>query len=185
MIQYRILIIFALLLPGGCQLLNSQVDFDSPNSKPPVGTILKLNQPLSFYPGSSRSYIQDGRAKTFKDIDERSPWCQFYRYEPPAALQTVRTVEPDSFRVISSTQSMELVGIHPELKFTAGLILPDMYDDDTHEKTLSTVMKVKSEKQPEIVEFKCAVFNDPFRQNFVSVHQIQQTLGEVVTMLFN
>ncbi len=180
-----LLITFSITLLTGCQSLNYIPDYNSPISKPPVGTIIQLNQALTFYPGSSRTYVQNGLAKQFNDIDERSPWCQFYRYEPPAALETMRTVEPDSFRVTSSTQSVEIVAIPAVASFASTIILPDMFERNVNERTLSTVMKIESTRQPEIVEFKCAVFNEPFQYNFVSVTQIMQTVGDVVTLKLN
>ncbi len=170
---------------AGCQSLNQPANFDSPRSKPAVGTSVQLNQTLTFLPGTSRTYIQNGQKQTFSGIDEREPWCQFYRYEPAAALQTIRTVQPDSFIVKHSSQKMELVELEPVKVAASMLIIPSMLDHDVNARTLSTIMKIRSYKQPEIVELKCAVFDDPFHGNFVSVSQIIKTLGSVVTLKFD
>jgi hypothetical protein len=45
-------------------------------------------------------------------------------------------------------------------------------------------MKLQSEKQPQLVELKCAVYADPVLSNFVSVNEIQKTLGDIATLRF-
>jgi len=172
----RLLIFLAIsILITGCQSLSEPVDFSHPKSKPPVGTIVQLNETLIFEQGTSRAYIQNGKAKVFKEVDDRAPWCQF----------TERTAVPDSFTVTKSSQRMELVSAKPFPVLAANVIIPSMLESDGQNAvTLSTIMKIKSDKQPEIAEFKCAVFNDPFVENFVSVDEILKTLGNVVTLKF-
>lgn len=183
----RLFFLSALIIPlvSGCQSLNYEVDFDAPHSKPAAGAIVQLNQTLTFQRGSSRSYIQHGLAQNFNGIDEREPWCQFYRYEPAAALKTMRTIGPDSFTITGSSQRMELVEIQPArpvVLLASTIFLPSMKDNDPNAVTLATIMQIKSAKQPEVVELKCAVFDDPYRYNYVSVNKIRQTLGQVVTL---
>ena len=182
----RLLIFLAIsILITGCQSMSEPVDFSHPKSKPAVGTIVQLNETLIFEQGTSRAYIQNGKAKVFKEVDDRAPWCQFSRYEPRAALETERTAVPDSFTVTKSSQRMELVSAKPFPVLAANVIIPSMLESDGQNAvTLSTIMKIKSDKQPEIAEFKCAVFNDPFVENFVSVDEILKTLGNVVTLKF-
>ncbi|MCK5662138.1 MAG: hypothetical protein KAI17_01560 [Thiotrichaceae bacterium] len=182
----RLLISLAIsILITGCQSLSEPVDFSHPKSKPPVGTVVQLNETLIFEQGTSRTYIQNGKAKSFKEVDDRAPWCQFSRYEPRAALKTERSAVPDRFTITSSSQRMEMVSAKPFPILAANVIIPSMLDNDgQNAQTLATIMKIKSDQQPEIAEFKCAVFNDPYMENFVSVNQIIDTLGNVVTLKF-
>jgi len=172
-------------LISGCQTLSEPVDFSHPKSKPPVGTIVQLNEKLTFQTGTSRSYIQHGKFKEFKGIEDREPWCMFYRYEPRAALKSERSVEPDNFTVTSSLQRAEMVSAKPFFISTFNMILPAMLEsDNSNSATLTTTMKIKSDKQPEVVELRCGVFNESFSENYVSVNKILETLGNIVTLKF-
>lgn len=158
------------------------LSYDSPKSKVPVGSRIQLHDVLTFERGFSRSFIQYGQAKTFAQIEEREPYCLFYRYEPPQALQTVRTVQPDVFSVTRSFQTKFLASLQ-STRVAASLIIPGLLNDDGQRETyLSSVMKITSDKQPEIREFKCSVFDDPYEENHVSVTQIRQVLGDLATI---
>jgi len=181
----RLLISGSLVLPliAGCQTY--PVSYDAPYSIPPVGTIIQLNQALTVLPGTSRSFIQYAKPQVYSAVNQRAPWCQFSLYEPPQALRTERTILPDQFTVVRSYQASDTVTSLPFVFSSSALESNFFNGSGPSSQTLSTVMKLKSEKQPHVVELKCAVFDDPFSYNYVSVSQIQRTLGDIVTLKFN
>ncbi len=173
-----------LLLLSGCQTMSYEDFYDDPTSVPPVGTIVRLNQPLTFQRGSSRSYIQDGEAKPFKSVHSLEPSCMFYLFEPYEAMGSVRTIEPDNFIVTHSAQWIDIAGMQPSVYAFSSIAIGNMFYDGVSAQNLSTTMKLQSDRQPQVVELKCTVFDDPFYSNFVSVNQIVETLGDVVTLDF-
>lgn len=161
-----------------CRSIPPGDPYDNPRSKVPEGSSVQLHQALSFYPGYSRSFIQFGRAVTHEQIEEREPYCQFVRYEPPLALTTLRSMQVDEFIVTRSTKQKELAMAGISLLVSIGwkglLERDDMY--------LSATMKLFSAKQPEVVELKCTVYAAPDPWNCLSVNQIKATLGSIATL---
>ena len=173
----QILAIFALM---SCQTMKSSDPYDSPQSTIPTGSMIELLQTLDFVPGFSRAFIQSGQPRTYAEVDQRLPYCQFYRYEPPSALQTLRILQPDLFKVITSSQTMELGTTGVSIFASIGSNSRRNRDKDDY--LLSSVLKLSSDLQPEIVELKCAVLDESDHWNFLSVNQIKATLGELVTI---
>ena len=173
------------MLSSGLILLSCQStiyndSFDSPQSKIPPASIIELHLSLSFTVGFSRSFIQFGQPVSLNNIDEREPYCQFIRYEPPAALETQRTVQPDDFIITHSTQTIEnsLSGFSMKISIgSKGL-------GDRDDQTLSSILKLRSEKQAEIVKLKCSIFAQPDEWNYLSVNQIKGVLGHLATIKF-
>jgi hypothetical protein len=168
---------------SACQTLDYPDSFDSPGSKIPVGSQIELLQPLTFQRGYSRSFIQFGIPITFNQLEERLPYCQFYRYEPPEDLQTVRRIEPDVFTVTRSYQGQDFAKWKSPVLAQVMPLPGFMNDAGPSDMTLSSILKLESKKQPEIVELKCAVFAEPFKRNYVSVNEIRNTLGNVASII--
>jgi len=180
----------SLLLPlAGCQYSNYvyETPNDEPWSIPPRGTVVVLNQPIAFRPGTSRSYIQAGEARTSGEVNRYEPWCQFYLYESKDAMKHERSIQPDEFVVQRASQGIGFVMAQPvsvaAIAIGGGIGVPfHTAVDDVGSQTLSTTMRIKSEKQPQVRELQCSTTDDALRQNFVSINRIQATLGEVVTL---
>jgi len=88
-----------LTLLTDCQTLPAEDTYDTPNSKIPVGSSIQLYQSLRYNKGYCRSFSQSGKAVTYKQINQRYPYCLLYRYEPPEELLNLRTMQADSFSV--------------------------------------------------------------------------------------
>ncbi len=168
-------------LLSGCQTYNTSIDRDSPSYTLPVGSIIELNQPINVYPGYSRSFIQFGKSLKSNELNRRYPWCQFRLYEPPEALETERSIQADTFLVTQSNRRFEMVASRTQLLASSKLWL-NMLDDDPSDQNLSSIMKIKSEKQPQVVEFKCSIFTEPQLYNYLSINEMQQALGDVITI---
>ncbi len=167
------------LLLAGCQ---STGLFKSDDSQPllvPVGSSITLHQPLVFEIGYSRSFIQFGKPVRVAELRKRYPYCRFYRYEHPDEMQQERTLRPDTFRVSRSYRAMDL-----PLTGGSGIIFGadaegfGPPDDNTH----NSILKLQSESQPEIVELRCAVLTEPSIGNYLTIAEIQQILGDTVSI---
>lgn len=184
------LLSLGLLLPlAGCQYgnYNYETPYDEPWRVPAIGTIVELKQPLTFSPGSSRIYIQDGQVSTRRGVDDYRPWCQFYLYESKEDMKHTRTIEPDTFTVIKSSQNVEYVQLQPltvaAIGIGVGMGSSYMFDrDDAGPQTLATKMRLTSSRQPQVRELICATSDDMRRDNFVSVNKIKATLGDIATL---
>jgi len=180
----------SLLLPlAGCQYSNYvyETHNDEPWSVPPPGTVIALNQPITFQAGTSRSYIQAGKARTSAQVNRYEPWCQFYLYESKDAMKHERSIQPDEFVVQRAGQGIGFVMAQPINVAAVGIGVGVPYHTAIGEvgaQTLSTTMRIKSEKQPQVHELKCSTTDDALRHNFVSVNRIQATLGEIATLRF-
>lgn len=179
-----------LLVPlAGCQYDNYvyETPYDEPWSVPAKGTVIELNQPLTFSPGSSRVYIQDGAISNRRGVDDYRPWCQFYLYESKEDMKHPRTIVPDRFTITGAAQNVEFVQLEPIAVAAVGIGVGSSYmfaQDEAGAQTLATKMKLSSSKQPQVQELMCATTDDVRRQNFVSVNKIQVTLGDIATLHF-
>lgn len=181
---------------AACQSIPTSYDdpLDNPRSVPPPGTIIELNQALTFNPNSSRSRVQNGRAIGTARYDRFTPWCEFYLYDSRESLKTTRTLEPDRFEVVKSSQGIEYVnaqtvdvaavgfGIGVGVGVGAPLYSNPFYDDDVGPVTMKTTMRVRSDRQPQLHEISCSRMDDAWLRNYVSVNQIIKTLGDVATL---
>ncbi len=162
----------------GCQSL-SLTPKESSELRVPVGSSITLNEPLAFEIGYSRSFIQFGKPIRANELRKYYPYCQFYRYEHPDELQSERTMKPDTFRVTRSYRAMDF------LSSGSGGILFDPTNRSggpPDDNILGNIMKLKSIQQPEIVELKCAVLTEPSLSNYLTVAEIKEVLGTLVTI---
>ena len=111
----------------------------------------------------------------------RQPYCLFYLYEPAAALKHERTVQPDRFTVTRATQGAEHASVKPIVQARAVLPMSDIADGASAQ-TLTTTVRLNSEKQPRVRELRCSIFGEANLYDYVSLNQIIQTLGDVVTL---
>ena len=173
-------ILFFLVFPvvSGCQSMS----YDNQRSVPPVGTVVVLNQALDFRVGSSRSYIQHGVAQSQNGVNIREPYCLFYLYESSSAMQHERSIQADRFTVTRSGQGASFASIQPAVQMAAYVPFGDVAQGGPSAQTLTTTLRLHSDTQPQVHELQCSVFGEPFYYGFVSVNQIIQVLGNVVTL---
>ena len=185
------LLSLGLLIPlAGCQYDNYHYETpdDEPWRSPEKGTVVELKQSLTFVPGSSRTYIQDGVASNnYRGINHYRPWCQFYLYESKDEMKHTRTIEPDKFTVVKASQGIKYVQTAPitvaAIGVGFGFGASNLYAvDDIGAQTLATTMILTSETQPQVRELVCSTTDDARRDNFVSINKIKATLGDIATL---
>ncbi len=179
--QNQLFFILSIALLTGCQSFQGPLDKNNPTYLVPPGSMLELNQPLAVYPGYSRSFIQGGQSVKFNEVNQRYPWCQFRLYEPPEALETKRQIQPDRFLVIRSYRVPEPSAAVPRL-LASSLLISNILRDDRPDLDLSSIMQISSKQQPQVIEFKCSIFADPVTDDYVTINEMQQALGDVVTL---
>ena len=177
----RILWIAGLLMLAGCQSLTLDY-YQTPGQLPPAGSSIELHQTLEFQVGYSRSFIQFGKAINFEQLRVRYPHCLFYRYEPPEALQTLREVQPDRFVITDAWVSTDLAAGLPVFSGSMIKTLGGFDGDGPSSQTLTTTMRLESPAQPEIIELRCSIFTIPYLNNYLTLDEIINTLGEVATL---
>lgn len=181
----------ALTSLAGCESVSLTYDdpMDNPYSVPPPGSVIVLNEPLTFPPNHSRNNIQNGKILGPGRVNLYAPSCQFYLYDSRESLKTTRTIEPDRFEVTRSSQGVEYVQAKPvevaAADMSVGFNTAYMrlrYDDDRGPVKMKTTMRVSSEKQPQVHEINCSMYDDLWMRSYVSVNQIIETLGDVATL---
>ena len=161
---------------------------DNPRGMLAPGSVIELNQPLTFYPNSSRARVQNGKALGQSRYNMYTPSCEFYLYDTKESLATTRILEPDRFEVVSTYQGVDYVSAKPvEVagRVGVGVGVPRVggaYYDDIGPVPFKTSMRVRSDRQPQLHEINCTAMDDLWTRNYVSINQIIQTLGEVATV---
>ncbi len=179
-----ILHLLPLFLLSACASLNMESEQARLKRLVSPGTIIELHEPLTVPMDYSRTFIQDGKSVISRELEVRSPYCQFYRFETQQELQTVRVIQPDRFSVIGTSTRMHLASVDPNMLSmgrSMSVVRP-RYENFLSESTLQTIIKIKSEKQPAVVELTCMIFSFPHQKNYVTFDEIIETLGDLVTI---
>jgi hypothetical protein len=171
----------SLVLLGGCQGTPVR-DVDSPRFKVPPGSEVVLHRPVQTDPGSARAYIQFGRPVSFAETRQRYPRCLFFLdtvSEPP------QTIEPDEFEVVETRQLRRVCSLpRDRLLASVGFGFGFGLGADDSDENFATHMQLRSKRQPEVRELICEILtttSDVMRDH-LTVSEIRQTLGEVVTL---
>ena len=173
---------------AGCQSTANyyETPYDNPRVYPPPGTLLELHTDLPFAVNNSRSTIQYGKKIGQGRFSRFDPWCQFYLYESQEEMKQVRTIEPDTFTVTKSFQSIDWTLLKPvQIAYGSVVIgsplLHDRYDD-MGLRTMRTTLRLHSDRQPQVYELRCGRDDDAYRQQYVTINQMIKALGDVATL---
>jgi len=140
------------------------------------GASLVLLQSIRFPGYSAAVTIQYGELRTGFRLDQYYPNC---RLELRSQSPNPRIIEPDRFTIYKVHTNIEYVMNKPVMTAGFGLHLAD----GTSDQIYSTILYLKSEKQPEVELLSCQRWEDP--TNFpehLSVDQIKQTLDGFFTL---
>jgi hypothetical protein len=140
----------------------------------PVHSMIHLNTELTFHPGVVGLYIQDGQIVKPNSIDSYRPHCSI---ELDTKAHRVTRIQPDSFIVyrVRYEENNASLGMPSSILSvainSANGISWELY---------STVLYLKSERQPQIYRMVCEHLDDPQDPKHVSIEQIKHTLGELM-----
>ena len=142
------------------------------------GASLVLHKPIRFPDYSATVNIQAGQIKSgLFSLDNYHPNC---RLELRGQSGGIRTIEPDRFTIYKIDTQIEYVMNKNPVKLAGwGLHMANSVSDMVY----STILYLKSEKQPQVELLSCQHWEDP--TNFpahLTLQQISQTLAGLFTI---
>jgi hypothetical protein len=171
----RIPALFAIpLLLAACQSLPGYEYPTAPTPQPEL-TRVTLNQPLRIRADYASVYIQDGRVRPTNTAAEYHPHCIF---ELRTVAPVARTVQPETFRVTGIRRDRYMAGMDGLL--LAGLAFGG--GGDYNPVMSTTTISLHSDRQPDVFRLSCQQLDEPFRAHHVTVAEMQQTLGDLLTL---
>ena len=145
----------------------------------PVGSVLRLNQPLQIAPESVSVFMQRGQLIAESLVDRYQPYCKFELYSMSDAP---RTVLPDTFVIKKVVDETELTTQLPTKLASyrvAGLMLvsdtPSIYTYTTH-------LYLHSETRPDVYRMSCMHWEDIQDDNYLTVAQMREAMGTLFTL---
>jgi hypothetical protein len=148
------------LLPlflAGCQT-TATTDVNSVWFKIHPGSRLLLNQPVEIPAGVAHTHLQNGQLAG--GVDEYTVNCSF-EIENLGPV----TVRPDNFLITDASDSSEWISQPDIMRFYKEL-------------------RLKSERQPEVLKLVCQDWDGPLQGRPVSVGEIQKAVGAYFTFQF-
>jgi hypothetical protein len=149
----------------------------SPYYRIPAGSTLTLNQPITFAPNVVSVYLYEGKIQPHATIDVYKPHCKFELYEMRA---TEQVINPDTFSIRKAVyQNINHKPSGP------ARVIPAVHTRSSYSPSFqpyTTYMYLQSEKQPNVYLLSCLHWEDPVEANYLTLAQIKQALGGVMTL---
>lgn len=166
----RTILLFLSLTLAACQYIPPR-DVNSPFFFPPVGSQLRLTQPLTIPADDAGVFIQYGKPQYSNwRLNQYYPHCDFEVY---TRADHERIIQPDTFTVTRAVRETENVSLAPatvaDIGSSAG---------PPHENYM-TVLYLHSDKQPDVFRMTCQQWEDPSQGDHLTVKQIRQALGDL------
>ena len=187
----------ALLVVTLASCATRQYPITSPYYRIPAGSQIVLNEPLTIPPNNARIYLQYGRVITPREKDRYHANCWFLSWK---VLETSQTIQPDAFMVIDSQKTQEFVQNPPGVMYASrfstqidihggigigigiGAAMDPASGDSPMAAEYTTTLKIHSDRQPDIRRFACSHWDGPFSGEHLTVEQMQQALGDIVSI---
>jgi len=149
------------------------LDEASPFSKIPVGSTLSLNDTVVIEPERAGVHIQNGTVLPFSQIDKFRANCDF---EVRTLAQQPTKIQPDTF-IITKVVLEEDVAASSWNVFAGG-----SGDGGPSHVDFSTILYLESVNQPDVLRITCEHWEDPVEAEFLSIKQIRQAMGGLLTL---
>lgn len=175
----RILLMALFALSGlvACQV--SRVDDEhSHYFTIPSGTRLLLHTRLTIPARKWSVYFQQGEATSFGKVDEYLPYCQL---EVSGPQEQEQNIEPGTFEVTDVRDEVNSVLSAPVSVAYSGHRMAGVFERQF--ARYETVMYLRATDQPHITQLRCSRIDETPVGTFVSVFEIRQALGDVLTMV--
>jgi len=164
MTRFLLLCSISLLLVA-CQSLPPANSTDTPAIK-----TVTLKQDFPIRPDRSNEYIQGGEIRPYESIEQYYTHCKLELRE---IADIKRIVKPQRFNVTRIYRQEEFVGFRKMM--LAG-------DGDSGLIMSTTYLFLQSEKQPDIFRLSCMRQDESFYARHVTVEEMQDTLGSIMTL---
>src|SRR5216684_2603759 len=163
-----------------CQSLNSQNE-NSPYYQIPAGSTLTLNKEIDVPAGKAAVYIQNGQiVDSSGQVHEYDPYCNL---EMRAIKDVPQPVKSDQFVVLKSKQETKLSRADFMLLASNNLLLAGKMGGGPSQKLQSTLLDLRSEKQPEVFRLTCQRWDTRTTVSTpLTVGEIRKTLSDVFAL---
>ncbi len=159
------------LLLAACQTVAYQSDENSPYYAVPVGTRIILHRELVVPADRVDVYLQGGRMVAYAEVNPYQPFCTL---DVRQRRDTPQTVAPDEFAVTKATQDIRYSLRSP------GVVLA--MDGTPSFEVYSTILALRSERQPQVMGLTCAQWQYPPLQRHVTINEMRKALGVLFTL---
>lgn len=166
---YLLLFIFV-ALTSGCANNIKQDPVEAADILKP-GSILELTQAVKIPAYTASIMIQSGTIQSDSSIDQYYPNC---RLEMKRPVDTIRQLVPGPFVITKVVTETEFAQRLPVMVASISTIYASMYD-----QVYSTIIYLKSKKNPGIELLACEYWRDPSFATHLSMKQIKTTLDGI------
>lgn len=165
-------IIFSLLALSIAPLSAGAANEDSPYYSLPAGSKFVLKRQLTVPAGQASIFIQGGQVRTFSEVYQYEPHC---KVEMQRLTNNPQTIQPGEFVVDKMRRERSQHGALPGFVYVL-----DSFDR-SYER-YSTHFYLSSGQQPEVFRVTCQQWQDPAWPKHVTLRQINQTLGDLLSL---
>jgi len=180
--RWRSLVVAAVLV-AGCQTTSYTRDETSPYYVLPSGSRVVLHQALSVPPEKVGVYIQDGKIKSWSDVNHYHAHCKFEVRERKDSEQQVK---PEEFIVTRVVQNL----VHSvrwgqwRVADASMAMRVSSQDGGLSLWTYATYIYIASDRQPQVFRLGCghSAYPDAPEAIHLSIERMRRTLGNLVTL---
>ena len=170
-------LIFGVCVAGltGCQQMPLENE-NSPYYTPPIGSLLILHKEFTIQPNQVSVYLQNGGIVHKSQIDQYYANCKF---EVKTIKTTAQFIVPDTFEIVKIRLDYNLV-LYNKVIVASRVVLSGSASATA--EVFSTTYYLRSAKQPNVLYLTCEHWEDPADGAHLTLAQIRQTLGDIMTI---
>ena len=180
--QIRNVIAFVSILftSSSCQAGISIGIENSPYHAIRAGSTLTLNREITFPADIVSVFIFNGQIVPRSTIDVYKPHCKFELYDMKPQPQTI---QPDTFTIQKSVYFDAMY--NPGRLHQTNFVLNRYTTGGPSYQPYTTYMYLQSDKQQNVYRLSCLHWEDPVDARYLTVAQIRQVLGDLMTLKLN
>lgn len=141
-----------------------------------AGSMISINKELEINPNEVTVWLQNGQVMERRYIKVRQPNCRFEIY---TIKNIIQIIHKDEVEIIKFVHDKEYVS--NKAKIVASLLSNQESASPTAEVYMTEIY-LKSKKQPDLFRLICEHWEAPSEGTYLTMNQIQNTLGEIATI---
>lgn len=141
----------------------------------PVNSILTLNKPIEIKSNTARTFFQYGNIVYENNLNIYYPHCSI---TVDNLVNYDRTIQPTSFNIYKVIDNEE----YAQLNILYASITPFAYNDGPSIIGQASYYYLRSKDAPEVRTLECIQWGDPYDVKYVSIFDIQSSLGSFLTL---
>lgn len=180
----RLLLLFVMLstlgLVSACATSGKEPDPHAHRVFKP-GMTIQLNQTLSIPPQLARVYFQNGKIVRKLEVDQYRPSCNILSFK---VIDSEQTIVPDSFEIVRVRNNSELLQKSYPMLASKKYIGIGVFDNGLSPmaEIFITLLEIRSSKNPDIKQLECLAWRKPHSNDYLTIPDIQQSLGDIMTL---